>query len=288
MDHPAARLTAIALTTCALAGCGWRGVATFKATATAAVPAPGATPIDASAENGSISVVKGGTGEVTVVATIRATSQERADAVQVVTERGADGVLTIRARWPGDVRQPSEGCSLEITVPDASGVTLKSSNGSLIARGLRGPASLTTSNGAIRVSDHDGVVTARTSNGSVTVDGAAGASVSTSNGSATVRLRADGAGPLDVSTSNGSITVGVGSAFAGTLKATTSNGRVTNVSGLGKPAGRGTRTAATFDFGQGPAGSLRTSNGSITIEAVRGTAADAGTAAAAAPAAEPR
>jgi hypothetical protein len=249
-----------------LAACGWVPSARYKATVTATATHQPAAPVDATTENGAITISKGTGPGVQVTAAVRAATQERAQAVTISAQPNDLGVLVVRVNWPGGKREPNEGCSLDITVPGASGLALTTSNGSIRATGLAGPATLSTSNGSVRVTNHDGTVHAKTSNGSVTLEGVTGAAVDTSNGSVTVRLTPGASGPVNIDTSNGSITLAVGSAFAGKVQASTSNGRVSDQTGRSKSTSRNGRSDALFDFGDGPQSVLDSSNGSITIQ----------------------
>lgn len=260
-----------------LPGCGMMGwtEAKFKATRTSTLPHVAGKAVDVQTDNGSISVVKAASSEVTITASLKAISQERLDAATVTAGRNERGTLVVRVVWP-DRRQSSEGCSFEIALPDAVGATLTTSNGAVNIAGLSGPADLHSSNGAIVAKDHAGTIDAETSNGKIElVDVGSPVKASTSNGSITLVLRADAPGPVNLASSNGSLDLTLSSVFAGSLTADTSNGSVTVTSAAMPPTGSVTKNAAVLVFGAAsgssppPASKAATSNGDIKISARR-------------------
>ncbi|MBX3363526.1 MAG: DUF4097 family beta strand repeat protein [Phycisphaeraceae bacterium] len=243
---------------------------------------------------GSAIGVETGNGEVTVVANrevasvrivaeIRALTQERADAVQVIAQREPDGSLLISSAWPGS-RSGSESCSFIIHAPDlgdvaiitknghieiagaAGNVSIETRNGRVHARSIAGSLKAHTSNGAINARDIGGPTEARTSNGSVTLTDVAGAvDARSSNGAIRVTLDDACAGPVTVATTNGSIELAFGSAFGGSVAFKTRNGRI-RASDL--PAGMRVPSqlnGVTLVWGPGDQSSLTTTNGAITL-----------------------
>ncbi len=221
--------------------------------------------------NGAISVETDSSAkEVTVVAKVRARTQERLDATRVLAERAEDGPLKIYVQWPDDRREGNEGCSFEITLPDVRGVTLRSSNGALSLKGAAGTAELRTSNGRITIREHDGDARLKSSNGAIVGEAVSGSAVAeTSNGKITFALTSASAGPVELESSNGAIELTVGHAFAGELTIKTSNGSLALPdSGAVKILDRQKRSA-TLAFGEGGKPSkIRTSNGSVTVKMV--------------------
>jgi len=216
--------------------------------------------------NGEVDIHRAGTDQVTVTAKIRATTDERLKAARVVTERDADGTLRVTVEWPDNKRRGSEGCSFDIAIPDAIGVTAQSSNGGITLRGLAGDADLRSSNGEIDVRDHDGAVRARTSNGGIELVNVTKVDADSSNGSVNIRLRSDATGPVRADTSNGNVTLEVGPAFAGEVVCSTSNGSIRDRTGRATSTTQHSNKRATFRFGDGGQSTLDTSNGTITIE----------------------
>jgi DUF4097 and DUF4098 domain-containing protein YvlB len=234
-----------------ISGCGLVGTADFKATKTITLAHAAGKPIDVQTENGSVEVRQGGT-EVSVTASLRATTQARLDEMAVTLERTEDGTLRVVPVWPQGGRTGNEGCSIVLTLPDMSGATIGTTNGSI---SVDGPA---------------GAVRARSANGKITLAGVRSVDAETSNGSITIALAADATGPVRADTSNGQVSLALGKAFVGQLTASTSNGSISDKSGLATRTQKIRSTRGIFDFGgvSLPASSLETSNGSITITAV--------------------
>jgi hypothetical protein len=304
IPSPATRARALGsiLFTASLAGLGVLGAcaapgcnisfdqATFKATQTATAAHAAAMPVKVTTENGGVTVQVGDAGSgVSVTGEVRATTAERAQATRVLAERDGSGQLVVSVAWPEGVRLPSEGCTITVTLPNAKGVTVVTSNGPVKLVGLDGEADARTSNGGVTINDHNGPAKVRTSNASVKVDSIGGAlDAATSNGSVTVSdasssvrvstsnasvecaLAPESPGPVNIETSNGRVSLrvvaGDGAAFKGTLKAKTSNGRIT-MSGQAKAVSSG-KTTLDLGFGDGPESTIRTSNGPVRIDIV--------------------
>lgn len=220
-------------------------------------------------ENGAVRLAETERADVLVRAHIRATTQERADAVVISGEVVGEEWLEIHALWP-DSRTSSEGVSFSIDGPGGRPVRVRTSNGQIGLTGFADGADLRTSNGAITVKGHSGRLDAETSNGAVTVLEACDAvAAETSNGSVRIELADEGAGPVRVGTSNGGVTLVVGPAFAGQIEGETSNGSVT-VGGGVESAGvrllRDGRASKRVQIREGESVStIRTSNGAIRI-----------------------
>ncbi|MDX2130947.1 MAG: DUF4097 family beta strand repeat-containing protein [Planctomycetota bacterium] len=246
-------------------GCGVFSPATIRGTKTAQAPHVPGSGLDIATSNGSVTVTVAPGEEVQITAEIRALSQARLDATMLGVERSDDGTLSVRVQWPEGRRHSNEGCSIDLRVPDASGVVVDTGNGSITLAGAAGQATLSTSNGSITVSDHSGPVSATTSNGSVNLRDVGTVRAKSSNGRITVVLRNDVAGPVHCDTSNGSITLEFGTAFDALVDADTSNGGVT-VAGPSLQVVKSGKSSGSFKFGAGTHPSrLDTSNGSITI-----------------------
>ncbi len=251
-----------------------------------------ASALDVATENGSVAVTADGAAEaVTIIASITAMgdtqqeADERLAGVEVVAERLADGVLSIRSVFPGG-RRPSDSCALDITLPNVHGITVRTSNGGVTLTGLGGDADVHTSNGSVRLHDQGGSARIRTSNGRIEVIDAAGsidahssngsieiaglaasATVETSNGRVTCRADRGATGPIQIKTSNGSVSLTIPAAMGGVIAASTSNGSV-NVQGP-STAVEGSKSRRTIRLsGAGPKSTIETSNGgvSVTIE----------------------
>lgn len=247
------------------------------------------SPIRVTTANGAVDVVADAQRQdVQVVARLTAVggTREEADArlaaTQVRLERLEDGTLSVDVAFPEE-RRGSEGCALQILLPDAAGASIKTSNGGITLRGIDGEGRAETSNGSIRIIDQAGRVTAWTSNGRVEVTSPGGevevktsnggvevlgftgpVSVRTSNGNVSCR-GADGAsGALTIHTSNGSIKLDLPASFAGRIAASTSNGSI-RTSGPGVSAQGDNRSKIVQIGDSGPDGVVSTSNGSVTV-----------------------
>lgn len=106
---------------------------------------------------------------------------------------------------------------------------LHTSNGSVKAFKLRGELEVVTSNGSVEATDTEGNANVRTSNGSVTVENLRGTlEASTSNGRIRARVaQVEPGKPLRASTSNGSIELTLDSFKDNDVRASTSNGSIT-------------------------------------------------------------
>ena len=236
-------------------------------------------------ENGSIDVAQSDGTQVRISARIKAVSEERLKAVQIIAMRTANNTLELYADWPMPGRKSNEGCDFQIQIPDAAGIRLRSSNGRLAIERLAGQADLQTSNGSIAIRQHRGSSTAQTSNGAIRVDevagtlhlrssngqidvqGAAGeVKGQTSNGNVRVALAEGSAGPIEARTSNGSVKLELTQSFVGELIMQTSLGSI-DIKDM--PQARliaSRRNFLQLGFGSGgPTSHASTSNGSITV-----------------------
>jgi DUF4097 and DUF4098 domain-containing protein YvlB len=260
--------------------------AKFKETRQVTVPHESGSGLRVVTNNGALNVQQGPVQQVQIEASLSCISQERLTQTTIVTNR-ADGKLNIEVAWPGGKPENNEGCSFNITVPDATGVEARTSNGQIRVTGLSGAAVVRTSNGAVTVTGHDGGVeahssngrialqnnsgelTAHTSNGAIEISGARrSVEANTSNGRIHVELADESPGPLKAHTSNGAIDLVLGKAFVGELKLATSNGGI-NLGGITTAKKVSVnRESANLTFGESAAVSdARTSNGGIQIRA---------------------
>jgi hypothetical protein len=146
-------------------------------------------------------------------------NQEEADqrlaATTLSITRDVNQQLVVRPVFP-DSHRGGDGASFVVKVPDANGVNLDTSNGSVVATNLSGDLVIDTSNGAIKVTDHDGDAHIDTSNGTVTVTNLSGSLwADTSNGRITLN---NVGGPVDADTSNGSIKLVLAGDQSGPIK----------------------------------------------------------------------
>jgi hypothetical protein len=272
-----------------LSGClfwGNLGDAQFKETRHMTVAHQAGSALKVTSGNGAVTVKRGSVTEVQIDAEIRCTSEERLAQTKIVADR-VDGKLNIEVAWPGGRAMNNEGCRFDIIVPDAKGVEVTTSNGSITVSGLAGEATLRSSNGAIRLSDQDGPADATTSNGRIELQNVAGSATATTtngavivnaakgsvratstNGSINVQLTDDNAGPVSAASTNGAIDLTLGKAFAGTLNAATTNGSIDIPNLADAKLLRVQKHSASLAIGQSAEISeLRTTNGSIRVHA---------------------
>lgn len=250
-----------------------------------------ASPLVAESANGSVIVLAQPCGSAEITATLRSDDRDRLNLARLSAERDADGTLRVSVVWPDGERRSKEGASFRITLPDAEGVRVRTSNGSVRIEGFSGAVDAVTSNAGVAVLDHDGPVLVRSSNGSVRIEAAEHAAagrhaidattsnagvtvlgapgpltVATSNGGVDAALSADNPGPVRLTTSNASATLRVGPAFGGILRLNTSNGRV-SLDGLDGAelisSGGGQAELRVGD--SGATSEVRTSNGPVRV-----------------------
>lgn len=276
-----------------LAGCvvvstssGCSEQARFTSTKTETVPLTSTPGLDVETSNGAIKVDKDAddSTQASISVTVRAQTQERADAASIITAQSADGGLSIRIQWPEGRRRSNEGASVEVTVPDSAWVRLKNDNGSIECTDLRGVGEFRTTNGRITVRNHNGDAKAATSNGAIELTGIRGSveassnngrltaedidgfvTAETTNGRVEIALADSSRGPVKIETTNGGVGLTVGRAFTGELTASTTNGSIRDnlPESMRKNA---SRRAKTFSFTtEGVRSEVSTSNGSIEI-----------------------
>lgn len=180
-----------------------------------------------------------------------------------------DGGMLLKAEAPTTQAGINLRVDYTIHLPNRANLNLKTSNGRVNVSNIQGEVTSRTSNGRVDYADILGAASARTSNGRVTIAGVDGPVVAaTSNGR--VDITHDGPladHPIECETSNGSITVALaeGSTFA--VDARTSNGRVHSTFLVDGAADERKRHLVGTVGGGGPEVRLRTSNGSIHLEA---------------------
>lgn len=241
-------------------------------------------PVYVRTRNGSITIRTGEGQKASISAKLSAKDEQSLGLITLTTERDAGGTLRVIADWPkGSSGQ--QGCSITVTLPDARGLDLDTSNGSVTFSGASGDAKATTSNGSVNIASHNGNLRIETTNGSIDAQHVAGKLIAdtsngrilakevggpvtarSSNGSIDIGLATQNAGPVSIETSNSSATLRVGPAFAGELSASCSNGTVKWI-GPSSVTQSGSSKNAHFAFPQkGEKSRIETSNGSITIE----------------------
>lgn len=188
--------------------------------------------------------------------------------VRVIDRQSGDSVdLTVRI--------PSRTFSVghhyvrvEVSVPAATQLQLRSGDGRLTVRGTRAPAQLITSDGSIEVSDFEGPLSARSGDGRITVDGRfEDLQLETGDGSieAEVRPGSKMAGRWFIRSGDGRVNLRLPDAFTADLDAHTGDGRVTVDFPVTLNGSLNENTVRGKLNGGGQMLQLRTSDGSIHV-----------------------
>ena len=215
-------------------------------------------------ESGQIIVTTGPDNAIRVMATLRRPSwltyqtSQSGDTVTIDVEDEGGFPLFALGRSPG--------ADLEVTVPFATRVDLRNSNGNIEVQGVHESGAITSSNGKIVLQSVTGDFRIRTSNGSVTIRQSEGSfDVETSNGSISFSGSMAPGGHNRLMTSNGSVSVALETEPSVAVDASTSNGSIsTTLPILTTTKGSGSRLIGTIGGGEADL-TIRTSNGSVTI-----------------------
>jgi DUF4097 and DUF4098 domain-containing protein YvlB len=183
--------------------------------------------------NGEIKIVGAETDalEVRAKITVRARTQKLADAnlgkVDLVfDESGRD--LILKANTPHSTFGISYIVNYEIDCPEDLAISMRSSNGKLIAEGMRGGVDVETTNGEIYLGGVSGKIKARTTNGRVhgnILSLSESGEFTTVNGQVDVRLHECNI-PIHGSAVNGQVVVHLPANFAGRVDASVVNGNI--------------------------------------------------------------
>ena len=207
------------------------------------------------------------------------------DAIQaLVTTRGwrigADGVR-VTERQTGNrveiaVREPDGGWDsgrrsvrIELTVPPELKLEIRTGDGHVSARGLKGDLRIVTGDGGIEAEALDGSLEAHTGDGSVNVRGRFDAlDLRTDDGSVTASVERGSkmAGPWRVRTGDGSVTLRLPEGFAADIDAHTGDGSISvslPVTTSGFKSSKGLRGKLN---GGGPTLHVETGDGTIHVE----------------------
>jgi DUF4097 and DUF4098 domain-containing protein YvlB len=196
--------------------------------------------------NGSVEISGWDQDTVDISGTKYARTPELRDALKIEIDHAADAIH-IRTVRPSD-RRGNMGAKYIIKVPRRTQLErIASSNGSIHALDVEGPARLKTSNGSVRVENLRGTLDVQTSNGGIEVQNLEGGATlhttngrvhaedirgsveaDTSNGGIHVRLMKPEAGrPIKLETSNGPIELTMEAFNQNEIHASTSNGGIT-------------------------------------------------------------
>lgn len=220
--------------------------------------------------NGRIKVNVGRSGKILVRGKKKAraltTSKRLLEDIKIEAEK-QDGFLNVEAHHPKNSFTKQYGASFEIEVPQNTPVRLVTSNGSVNVSGVTGRVWVESKNGSVKILDVTGDVEAKTKNGSIDVSG---------------KFK-----KILAETSNGKISVDTSGAPAHVspeAKQKTTHDKESNSGSAVKKqesgtsrAASGSRVVLTTKNGsvklKGKLSSFRTrsSNGSITIRAAKGS-----------------
>lgn len=188
----------------------------------------------------------------------------------MVISGDADG-LEVKTTYPSSAGNLRFTMSYEILLPREAQVSLHTTNGSIEVRGVKGTVEAESINGHITFRDISGAVHARTTNGRINLDGITGGIEARSvNGRISGGLAALPATGADVKcrTINGRISLGVPRDANFELDIQTRSGRVSSDFKLTRAkTQKPKRLEGTVGTG-GPLISLRTTNGSVQVEAI--------------------
>jgi hypothetical protein len=205
----------------------------------------------------------------------QSTFESESDAQAYFAELGMDirqggDEIQVQTVRPQHRRGVELSVRYEIYVPQTIGVSVETSNGSVLVENIRGPVSAHSSNGRIHINDTSGPVTVRTSNGKVLCEAVSNSiDAQTSNGAITV-LHPTSLAQTDrikCRTSNGGIRLGIMAESDFAVEADTTNGNIRSdfdIAGKERRRGR-THLAGVVGTGNTTV-TLRTSNGPIKIE----------------------
>lgn len=241
--------------------------------------------LDIVTANGSIKAHQESRENVAVEVELFGRDAERLSFATVNADRLGDNSLRIWIDWPGGKRHGGEGAKIEVYIPDADGISAKTSNGSVILMGLAGEANIDTSNGSIHIDNHQGPMNIDTSNGSVRVENSSGdirfdtsngriiidgadslVEGDTSNGNVYVSTLDGAVGPVRVRTTNGRLELDLGHGFEGILRVSTSNGRIKTDGLVDANLIESSNHTLELQIGESDTiSAVRTSNGSVRI-----------------------
>jgi DUF4097 and DUF4098 domain-containing protein YvlB len=158
--------------------------------------------------NGDIEISTWGEPSVRIQAEKTAKNEEGLANVEIQIQGSGDDV-SVETIYQG--RRNHGEVSYRILLPAEARVSVATSNGEVIVRGIHGTVAARSVNGAVTVEDVSGEIDAETTNGSIraayqkVVDGTH--RFSTTNGSVRIYLPSGAGGEIDADTVNGSIDV---------------------------------------------------------------------------------
>jgi DUF4097 and DUF4098 domain-containing protein YvlB len=166
--------------------------------------------------NGRIDVegVDGATMDVKAEITVRAGSDEAArDLLKQVEirEDNTNGRVRLETRYPKGLGRSNVSVKYTLRVPRTAGVTVETTNGSIVVNQMAGWVRAETTNGSVEGRNLSGAVSASTTNGGVDMAVTAlapdGVTIESTNGSVSLRVPAEAKGTISARCVNGGIRV---------------------------------------------------------------------------------
>lgn len=247
--------------------------AKYERTVQLSAPLSPGSSFTAQTYNGSITITGADVTDCNLTATIigRAVTEEDAKKVAEQTTIKLEPFgdkLTAKIDKPTFRFNKSVSVSLNVTVPNNTGLELTTHNGRVEITNVTGPLNATTHNGKVTAEQASGTIELHTHNGSVICREVSGdTQLKTHNGSIKVYYSEDAPSVCDISliTYNGGIDLMTPSNFSGEVEASTNNGSINTelpITVSGKLSKR--RLTGKIGTGQGRL-HLETHNGSIRI-----------------------
>jgi DUF4097 and DUF4098 domain-containing protein YvlB len=155
---------------------------------------------------GGVTIRVGDEGTVRVVATKKATSRSRLDAIEVEMSAGASEVK-ITTRHPSLSSVSNLSVDLEITVPADTSVDLETGAGAIDVRGVRGALNIEAGAGGVEIRDAAGPVRVAVGAGGIDYDGdpSGECTFRAGAGGITLRIPADASLEVDLSAGLGGV-----------------------------------------------------------------------------------
>ena len=247
--------------------------AKYERTVQLSAPLSPGSSFAAQTHNGSITIAGADVTDCNLTATITARAITEEDAkklaerVKIKLETFGDK-LTPKIDKPTLLMNKSVSVSLDVQVPNNTGLELTTHNGAIIITNITGRLNATTHNGKVTAEQISGTTELHTHNGSVICREISGdTQLKTHNGSIKVYYSEDAPSVCNISliTYNGGIELATPSDFSGEVEASTHNGSINTelpITVKGKVSRR--KLTGTIGTGQGKL-HLSTHNGSIRV-----------------------
>ncbi|MCP4614081.1 MAG: DUF4097 domain-containing protein [Planctomycetes bacterium] len=247
--------------------------AKYERTVQMSSPMPAGSSFEAQTHNGSIKIAGADITECNVTATITGRAKTEEDA-QKLAERTTVKLESFGSRLIAKINKPifltnqSVSVSLDVQVPNESGLELTTHNGSVEITNITGRLNGTTHNGRITTEQVSGTAALHTHNGSVTCRQISGDSrLKSHNGSIRVYYSEAAPSICDISliTYNGGIEIETPENFSGEFNASTHNGSIRTDLPI-TIVGKISKSKLTGKIGNGQGKlHLETHNGSIKV-----------------------